>query len=76
MIAQSHFSNDEHQHTLDTDEDLEDTEALDVYLPDPKDFDDDDFDDFDDDFDDEFEEEIDDEYGFEIAEGADGLSPG
>ena len=72
MIAQSSFSNvDDDHRTLETDEDLDGVESLDLYLPDPKDFDDDNFDDFDDDFDDDFEDEVGDEYGFEIAEGLD-----
>ncbi|MCY2992996.1 MAG: hypothetical protein NTY19_34705 [Planctomycetota bacterium] len=72
MIAQSSFSNVDVEHrTLEIDEDLDGADPLDLYLPDPKDFDDDDFDDFDDDFDDDFEEEMGDEYGFEIAEGLD-----
>ena len=76
MIAQSSFSNaDDERRTLGTDEDIDGAEPVDLYLPDPKDFDDDNFDDFDDDFDDEFEEEMDDEYGFEIAEGIDERLP-
>ena len=70
MIAQSRFSSvDDDHRTRETDEDLDGAESLDIYLPDPKDFDDNNFDDFDDDFDDDFEEEMGDEYGFEIAEG-------
>ena len=72
MIAQSNFSHADDEHrTLETDEDIDGVEPLDIYLPDPKDFDDDNFDDFDDDF----EEEMEDEYGFEIAEGIDERVP-